>query len=476
LSADSAPYGVGSMAQCLWDDTEAFMAAAELDDPCRSPEGAGCSDGFDWSAFFPTGLTWREAPRLCPGRPASEDALPFEPHLMSEVETEGYGFLAEDESVPLPFNEAVDRNLERFTTPPMRDRFARWLRRSGRYVPMMKAVFREAGLPEDLVYLALIESGFNPYARSWKRAVGPWQFIESTARRYGLTVNWWEDERRDPEKATRAAARYLADLYGRFGAWDLAMAAYNGGEGRIGRAVRRTKTDDFWKLRDTRHIRRETKNYVPKYIAATMIARNPARYGFDGLRYDDPLTYDEVRLETPIDLAVAARLAGVTVRDLKDLNPSLKRWATPPYRRGYVLRVPAGSGGRLLGGIAESRPQELFTMLPYRIEKGDTLGRIARRYGVPLKVLISMNPGIRPRRLRIGKVIRIPSGSALWAGDEGVVRGGAAWPYRVRKGDTLAGIARRYKVPLRSLLRINPDVNPRRMRPGDLIHIPARSA
>jgi len=358
----------------------------------------------------------------------------------------------------------------------MRERFQRWLERSGRYRPMMEEIFRETGVPKDLVYLALIESGFNPYACSWKSAVGPWQFISSTGRRYGLRINWWEDERRDPERSADAAARYLSDLYERFGAWDLAMAAYNGGEGRIGRAVKRTKTDDFWKIRDTRHIYRETKNYVPKYIAATMIAKAPSRFGYSELQYDEPLEYDAVQLETPIDLAVAARLADVDVRAIKDLNPALKRWATPPYQSGYTLRVPPGAGDRLRAGMADLAPEKLFTMLPYRIERGDTLGRIARRYDVPLKVLLSMNSGINPRRLRIGKIIRIPSGSSQWMGDEGIVRGGAAWPYRVKKGDTMASIARRYKVPLRSLLRINPDVKPRRIRPGDLIHIPARSA
>ncbi len=375
----------------------------------------------------------------------------------------------------LPFKREVEKKIKYFCSERMRGHFRVWLERSTRYSDMMTEIFRDEGLSPALIYLALIESGFNPKAYSWKSASGPWQFIESTGLMYGLRVNWWVDERRDPVKSTTAAARHLRDLFERFGSWDLAMAAYNAGEGKIRRAVLRTKTDDYWKIRKTRHIYRETKDYIPRYIAAKMIVENPEAYGFGDIAYQDPLVYDEVVLESAIDLKTAARLAGVSVKDIKDLNPELRRWATPPYEKNYVLRLPKGTRDVFEESLESEPPEELFAMLPYRIASGDTLGGIARRYGVPLRVLRDMNSGLNPRRLRIGTIIRVPSGVVRLEGGKGVVGNGDIWPYRVRKGDTLFSIARRYKVPLRILIKLNPQVHPKRLQIGDLIHIPARS-
>jgi len=381
-----------------------------------------------------------------------------------------------EKKFPLPFNREVERNIKYFCSEKMRAHFRVWLERSARYRNMMAEIFRDEGLSPVLVYLALIESGFNPKAYSWQRASGPWQFIESTGRMYGLRVNWWVDERRDPIKSTTAAARHLRDLFERFGSWDLAMAAYNAGEGKIRRAVLRTKTDDYWKIRKTRHIRRETKNYVPRYIAATMIAENPDKYGFRDIDHQDPFIFDEVVLKSAINLKTAARLAGVSVKDIKELNPELRRWATPPYENNYVLRLPKGSRDVFQKNFENEPPEKLFAMLPYRIQSGDTLTKIARRYGVPLRVLRDMNSSLNPRRLRIGKVIRVPSGVVKLESGKGMFGNSAIWPYRVRKGDTLFSIARRYKVRLRTLIRLNPQVHPKRLQIGDLIHIPARSA
>jgi len=206
-----------------------------------------------------------------------------------------------------------------------------------------------------------------------------------------------------------------------------------------------------------------------------MIVENPAEYGFGDIAYQDPFVYDEVVLESAIDLKTAARLAGVSVKDIKDLNPELRRWATPPYEKNYVLRLPKGTRDIFQKNFESAPPEKLFAMLPYRIASGDTLGGIARRYGVPLRVLRDMNSGLNPRRLRIGKIIRVPSGVVKLEGGKGVVGNGDIWPYRVRKGDTLFSIARRYKVPLRILIKLNPQVHPKRLQIGDLIHIPARS-
>jgi hypothetical protein len=192
---------------------------------------------------------------------------------------------------------SVERNIK-VLSQDIRGRFTIWLARSGRYVRMMKSILREEGIPEDMVWLSLIESGFNTRAYSRRRAAGPWQFIEGTGKRYGLTINWWVDERRDPVKSTRAAARYLRDLHEMFGSWSLAMASYNAGENKIKRAIRRTGSKDYWRLLKTSHIRQETKNYVPKFIAARLIAVNPEQYGFGDIKYHDGFTYDEVEHPT----------------------------------------------------------------------------------------------------------------------------------------------------------------------------------
>ncbi len=441
-------------------------------------DALGRGPGADTFKNILGSISWVSSSRFCP----LEDDISMTGYSRLELE---FAFPGEfyrqrglaplyEGTFPLPFNREVERNIKYFCSEKMRDHFRVWLERSARYRDIMAEIFRQEGLSPTLVYLALIESGFNPKAYSWKRASGPWQFIESTGRMYGLKVNWWVDERRDPIKSTVAAARHLKDLFERFGSWDLAMAAYNAGEGKIRRAVLRTKSDDYWKIRKTRHIRRETKNYVPRYIAATMIAENPEKYGFSDIDHQDPFVFDEVVLEQAIDLKTAARLAGVSIKEIKELNPELRRWATPPYEKNYVLRLPRGTKDVFQKNFENEPPEKLFAMLPYRIEPGDTLTKIARRYGVPLRVLRDMNSGLNPRRLKIGKVIRVPSGVVKL--EEGAFGSRAIWPYRVRKGDTLSSIARRYKVRLRTLIRLNPQVHPRRLQIGDLIHIPARSA
>ena len=203
--------------------------------------------------------------------------------------------------------EAVKKNVTLFTEK-IREKFSFWLSRSGKYIDLMKEILKQKDVPEEIVFLALIESGFNPYAYSPARAVGYWQFIASTAKRYGLEINWWKDERRDPEKSTVAAANYLKDLYEMFGSWNLAMAAYNAGEGKILKALNRTKTDDYWALLKTSQIRSETKNYVPKFIAASMIANSPQNFGFEDIEYHPPLNYDRVAIKSPLDLEVIAEI------------------------------------------------------------------------------------------------------------------------------------------------------------------------
>jgi len=242
--------------------------------------------------------------------------------------------------VPVILNRPVQNYLKHFSHSGKAN-FQASLARSGRYLPMMRRIFQENGLPPELVYLALVESGFSLWARSPADAVGPWQFIEGTARRYGLKVNGQVDERRDPEKSTRAAARYLKDLYRQFGCWYLAAAGYNAGEKRVEGAVRRTASQDFWTLAQQGQLPKETINYVPQFIAAALIAKNPERFGFTTITYHKPLVWATVKVPGGIDVRRFGEVLQVSLEELKDLNPELNQWVAPRDQREYLLKVPA---------------------------------------------------------------------------------------------------------------------------------------
>ena len=309
--------------------------------------------------------------------------------------------------IPIVVNDRVEYFIEYFQTTH-RKAFERWLQRSGRYIPMMKEFLRENGLPEDLVYMALIESGFNPKAYSRRRASGPWQFIYRTGKRYGLTVNWWIDERRDPEKSTIAAARHLQDLYDQFSCWYLAAAGYNAGAGKISRAIRRYQTEDFWELTKYRYLKRETKNYVPKMIAAALIAKEPEKYGFSDIAYDEPIRYDKVEIPDATDLRVIARCCGVNYETIKGLNPELRRWCTPPRYPGYQVKIPEEKREAFLQNFSQLKPSERITFRRHRVKTGESLSHIARRYRTGVSAIMQMNNITNPRHLRAGTSIIIP--------------------------------------------------------------------
>jgi hypothetical protein len=290
---------------------------------------------------------------------------------------------------------------------PLREFFERALARSGKYISLMADILRKEGIPENLVYLALIESGFSPHAYSRAKAMGYWQFIRSTALRYGLKINSWVDERKDPVLSTRAAAAYLKDLYQMFGEWFLAAAAYNAGEGRVGTALRKSTTNDFWLLRQQRrHLKPETRDYVPKFVAAALIATQPEKYGFENVAYEAPLQFDEVTIDTSLKLETVATLADTDVDVIKELNPALLRDYTPPTDNGFMLRLPVGKGETFLAGYRLLPDSAKIELSLYRVKKGDVLSRIARHHGVSVKQLMKEN-GLKSWLIRPGQELLI---------------------------------------------------------------------
>jgi membrane-bound lytic murein transglycosylase D len=399
--------------------------------------------------------------------------------FLNELEQSG---LPQDDSsfLPVVSNERVEAFIELFEGP-QKQWMERGLRRSGRYSQRMKQILREEGLPEDLVYLALIESGFNPYAYSSAKAMGIWQFIPGTGRRYGLVINWWIDERRDLEKSARAAAHYLKNLYGLFDDWYLAAAAYNAGEGKLKRAIRKYDSTCFWDLSQYRYLRRETKNYVPKFLAALTIAKDPGRYGFADVEYDAPLLYETVTVPDATDLAVIAKGCGKSLALLNKLNPQLLRGCTPPDYPDYEVKVPLGTKETFLTYYSQLEPAKRLTFRRHRIRKNETLSHIAQQYGISVNSIMAMNRLGSRHSIREGKSLIIPlPASYKVASQKSRARKPVALPdlsgrgYRkvvhvVEQGDSLWLIGHRYGVSVSSLRKWNRKSNSSRIRPGQKI-------
>lgn len=313
--------------------------------------------------------------------------------------------------VPLIQNDKVNRHLVYYTLrrPEVMET---WLQRAVKYQPMMRKIFREEGTPEELTYLAFIESGLNPNARSWAAAVGMWQFIRATGSVYGLEVNWWVDERRDPEKATRAAARHLNDLYNIWGDWHLAMAGYNISPRGLKRAIRRAGgVEDYWAAYP--YLPRETRGYVPGFIATTMIGMNPEEFGFQKEYQGEPYSYEVVEVEGLMELEDLANAAGISTNELKEYNPELLRWATPPGGK-YPLKIPVQKKQEFLANYEdipkENRSQNI-TM--HTVKSGESLGIIARRYGTTVAGLYGSNENLSSMIYPGQKiVVPLPRGSA----------------------------------------------------------------
>ncbi|MGB2988587.1 MAG: LysM peptidoglycan-binding domain-containing protein, partial [Candidatus Zixiibacteriota bacterium] len=379
--------------------------------------------------------------------------------------------------MPIEWNERVENSIIYFQTVA-RQACETYLKRSGRYKDLMQQILREKGLPEDLVWLCLVESGFNPKAYSYARASGPWQFIASTGSMYGLKRNWWYDERRDFVKSTYAACDYLTFLYDRFKSWPLALAAYNGGEGRVDRVIKKHKTNDFWKL----ELNRQTWKYVPLYMAATIIGKDPERYGFE-VEYDDPIRFDVVKVNQPVDLKKVAKSLGTPVAVLKALNPELRRGVTPPNYPGYKLRIPAGTKKVFAEKFKGYDAKTSGLFVEHKVSKGQTLSHLSHRYGVPISAIMELNALTNRHRLSIGQHLIIPankqvavqSSSNIGSQKTETTASGTA-AYTVKKGDTLGKLASEFNTTTGEIRRLNGLKNPNRIYPGQKLKVSSASS
>ena len=391
-----------------------------------------------------------------------------------------------DFDIPVVYNDEVQQWMEYFTGVGRRH-FNVYMERKAKFEPVIVPKLKAAGLPQDLIYLAMIESGFSTAAHSHAGAVGPWQFIQSTGRLFGLQSDWWIDDRRDPHKSTDAAVNYLSRLYAEFGDWKLACAAYNSGELKIRKAIAKLGTRDFFEIaRDRKALRRETKDYVPKMMAAAIIGKNPEAFGFRRHELSYELAdFTEVRIPRAENLRTVARIAGVSKDKLMEINPSLVRCCTPPQRGAYTLRLPKGDAANAV--IAAVDAGEIGRYADFRrhvVRRGDSLSKIARGSGVPAEAILAMNDLRSVRNLKPGTELVIPERGGLGAisasrGSRAIASAaparGRAVMHTVQKGETLAAISRRYAVRVDEIRRWNALSRAKNLRPGRRIKLYVRN-
>jgi membrane-bound lytic murein transglycosylase D len=375
--------------------------------------------------------------------------FPVDPNVKAKAETE---IKTTKSDLPLVLNDEVAMFINYFSSPKGKGTLERALARSGRYRDMISSTFKEAGVPQDLIYLAQAESGFQPLALSRAGARGMWQFMAGRASMYGLERNWWVDERQDPSKSTRAAAQHLKDLYNQFGDWYLAMAAYNSGPGTIQHAVERTGYADYWELYRRGVLPQETRNYVPIILAVTIMAKNPSQYGLDHVALDPAPQVDQVTIDYPVDLRLVAECVDASVNYLQELNPSLLRLTTPKGEP-FTLRLPAGTAQQYQTAIA-AIPADMRTLWRYhRVESGDTLASVAHKYHASPAAITQAN-NLLSDYLQLGSKLIIPSTPGR-SDDATVAFSRHPTSYRVRKGDTLESVADDFAVPADKLKKWN---------------------
>jgi len=386
-----------------------------------------------------------------------EDLTDYEEEVLGDssgLNVTGLENEIDQNNIPLQMNRRVELALKYFQTKG-RKVFTIWLERSGQYEHLIKPILREHDLPENLFYLAMIESGFNPKAFSYARASGLWQFIYATGSYYGLRSDWWFDERRDPLLATHAAAKHLKDLNDRFGDWYLALAGYNCNPKRIESNMRRYVTNDFWQLK---RLPRQTRNYIPTFIAANIIAENPEKYGFVVNKLE-PVVYDTTHISECVDLEIVAQCTDTTFDYIKKINPAVKRWCTPPGVDNFVLNVPLGKKDIFKANYAQIPDGKKRSWVRHRVRSGETLSVIASKYGSTVSVIKSYNK-IRGSMIYVDQYILIPvpqnknyyryqaqytsKSSPKRSVRKVIPNGYKKVNYIVKKGDTLGEIAENY--------------------------------
>jgi membrane-bound lytic murein transglycosylase D len=428
-----------------------------------------------------------------------ETASPPAPELEEAIKSD---LERTEHDIPIPLNTKVLQYVELFQGR-LREWFSAGLQRGGQYLPMIQNVFRAEGLPLDLAYVPLIESAFKPTALSRAKARGIWQFMRGTAAENGLKHDWYIDERSDPEKATQAAAKYLQTLRDIFdGDWHLALASYNGGPGRVQRAMKRTRRDDFWSLSSGRVLPRETREYVPMILAAIIIARNPVEYGFQEPA-EAPVAFERVALSTAVDLRRIAEWTGASIDEIQALNPELRRWTTPLRETNYEVKVPVGTAEVVQSQLAIKEQEELVALNWHTVKKGESLASIARKLKVRSSDLAEANYLTTRSKVKTGQKLIVPRepttllaarterpaplfatgtvdprvalASATVANETPTTE--AAEPtvtrvvYRVKRGDSLSSIARLFNTSVAALKRWNSKIKGTRIAAGDRLVI-----
>jgi len=380
---------------------------------------------------------------------ANDITFPVDPNIKAKAEEE-VKLIKSD--LPLVLNDEVASFINYFSNPRGRATLEHAWTRSGRYHDMIARILKEEGVPQDLIYLAQAESGFQPLALSRAGARGMWQFMAGSAGVYGLARSWWVDDRQDPEKATRAAARHLKDLYNQFGDWYLAMAAYNSGASTVQHAVERTGYADFWELYRRGVLPKETRNYVPIILAVTIMAKNPEQYGLARVSAEPTPATDQVVINYPVDLRLVAECVDTSVDYLQELNPSLLRMTTPKDQP-FTVTLPAGSRDKYETAIA-AIPLDMRTYWRYhRVEYGDTLPSIARKYRTTASSIAEAN-NLGNDDVKAGTKLIIPVAPGRHD-SQTVAFSRRATRYRVRKGDTVASVADDFEVPVEKLRQWN---------------------
>src|SRR5271165_3128120 len=380
---------------------------------------------------------------------ANDITFPVDPNIKATAEAE---IKTTKSDLPLVLNDQVAMFINYFSSPRGRATLEHAWARSGRYRDMISRILKQEGVPQDLIYLAQAESGFQPLALSRAGARGMWQFMAQSGALYGLERNWWVDERQDPEKATVAAARHLKDLYHQFGDWYLAMAAYNSGASTVQHAVERTGYADFWELYRRGVLPQETQNYVPIILTETIIAKNPAQYGLEQVAAEPPQQMDQVAITYPVDLRLVAECVDTSVDHLQELNPSLLRLTTPKDQ-SFTLNLPAGSSERYEKEIAVI-PVEMRTWWRYhRVEYGDSLASIAHKYHTSPSSIAEAN-SLAGSEVKIGSKLIIPIAPGRQAGETAAYSHHPTH-YKVRKGDTVDSVADDFEVPVEKLRKWN---------------------